>query len=136
MSVPTALPSTRLFAALMLARAAFGLAFLAPSLRPMPLLWYQPLVRAWTFELRPSGFAMEWFGRTALAIGVGALVGVAAWAMSQRGAFARWLARPGIASSLAHAGALVLLVDFFYFGWVMTHQTPAPLPLPAWYCPR
>lgn len=136
MSRSVAGPSTRLFAALMLARAAFGIAFLVPSLRPTPLLWYQPLLRAWTFELRPSGFAMEWFGRTALAIGVGAIVGVATWALSQRGAFARWLAQPGMALALAHAGALVLLVDFLYFGWVMTHQIPAPLPLPAWYCPR
>jgi hypothetical protein len=120
----------------LVARAGFGLAFLAPSLRPMPLFWYKPLARTWTFELRPSGFAMEWFGRTALAIGVGALVGLAAWALSRRGALARWLAQPGIVLAIARAGALVLLVDFLYFGWVMTHQTAAPLPLPAWYCPR
>jgi hypothetical protein len=36
---------------------------------------------------------------------------------------------------LARAGGLVLLVDFAYFGWTMTHQTPAPLPIPGWTCP-
>ena len=28
-------------------------------------------------------------------------------------------------------GAMILLVDFVYFGWTLTHQTPNPLPAPA-----
>ena len=136
MSAVNASPSTRLFAALLVARASFGLAFLVPSLRRFPLLWYHPLARSWSFELKPSGFAMEWFGRTAAAISFGAIGFAIAWFLSRRGPIAAWLARPSVVLAIARAGGLVLLVDFVYFGWVMSHQTPVPLPLPDWYCPR
>ena len=29
--------------------------------------------------------------------------------------------------AIARAGALVLAVDFAYFGWTLTHTTPSPV---------
>jgi len=45
---------------------------------------------------------------------------------SRRGPLARALARASIVVAIAHAGGLVLLVDFVYFGWTLTHDTPKP----------
>lgn len=129
-------PSTRMFTSLLVARAVFGLVFLGAALRPIPLLWYLPLERAWSFEVSPPGFAMAWFGLTGLALACSLTAGLGAYAASGQRAVIAWLSRPGVMLALARAGALILLVDFLYFGWTMSHQTPSPLPLPSWYCPR
>jgi len=47
-----------------------------------------------------------------------------AWVVSGWGSVARVIAKPGVLVAIARAGGLVLLVDFVYFGWAMTHQTP------------
>jgi hypothetical protein len=132
--VPTR--GARLLAAFVVARVGFGLAYLVSSLRPTALFWYHPLLRAWTLEVRPADFAMDWYGRTALAIVAALVLGAGTFAAGAKGPFSRALARPSFVLGLAHAAALVVLVDFVYFGWVLTHQAPAPLPLPSWYCPR
>ena len=59
------------------------------------------------------------------------MVIAAMWIASARGPVARALAKPENVLAAARGGALILLVDFAYFGWVLMHQTPAPLPLPA-----
>ncbi len=129
-------PTSRLFAALLAARVAFGLAYLAGSIRRSPIPWYYPLERRWAFESSPSGFGMEWYGRTASAL-LAALVAFGIlWLLSARGPLARTLARPATVLAAARAGGLILLVDFTYFGWVLMHQTPAPLPLPEGGLPR
>jgi hypothetical protein len=129
-------PTSRLFAALLAARVAFGLAYLAGSIRRSPVPWYYPLERRWAFESSPSAFGMEWYGRTASAL-LAALVAFGIlWLLSSRGPLARALARPATVLAAARAGGLILLVDFTYFGWVLMHQTPAPLPLPEGALPR
>lgn len=130
--------SARVFVTFLAARAAFGLFFLASALGRWPLPWYVPLEHRWVFSgPRPAAeLAMDWFGRTAIALVVALLAGMAAWLLAARGPLSRALVRPAFVKSLAHAGALVLFVDFTYFGWVLLHQTPAPLAIPAWYCPR
>jgi hypothetical protein len=128
--------SIRVFLAFLVARGAFGLYYLVTSLRQSPVPWYHPLSGGWTFEPRPAGFAMDWFGRTALSLGCAIAAGLFAWLFTARGPLAVWLSRPAVVLGIARAGGLILLVDFAYFGWVLMHQTPAPLPLPDWYCPR
>jgi hypothetical protein len=128
--------SVRVFLAFLVARGAFGLYFLSSTLRQSPLPWYHPLGRRWTFESQPSGFAMGWFGQTALSLGCAVVFGGLTWLVTSRGALASWLSRAPVVLGIARAGGLILLVDFAYFGWALMHQTPAPLPLPAWYCPR
>ena len=126
----------RILTALLAARAAFGLAFLAVSLGELPLLQYHPLEHRWSFEAHPSGFAMSWYGITAFGLLAALLGGGLALLVTALPRAARALDRPALVLAVARAGGLILLVDFVYFGWTMTHQTPAPLPLPAWYCPR
>ena len=130
--------SARLFVAFLAARAAFGAAYLASVLGRWPVPWYLPLEHRFAVAASrpPAVLAMDWFGRTAFALACALVFGLAAFALAARGPLARALVRPGFVKSLAHAGALVLVVDFAYFGWALMHQTPAPLPLPAWYCPR
>lgn len=128
----TATTAARVFAAFLVARAVAGLVYLAVSLGGSPVPWYFPLERRWEITARPAGLAMGWFGVTALAIAAAALAGAVTWAASARGPLSRALARGAIVLAIARAGGLVLLVDFAYFGWTLTHQTPAPLPS----CPK
>lgn len=131
--------AARVFTAFLVARAAFGLAFLAVNLGRLPVLLYYPLERRFEWSAagaEPHGLAMAWFGATALALAAAALGGALAWFGSGRGPLARALVRPEVVLGIARAGGLILLLDFAYFGWTMTHQTPRPLPLPAWYSPR
>lgn len=129
-------PSVRLLLGFLAARAAFGLAYLIGSIRRTPIPWYYPLERRFAFESQPAGFAMEWFGRTASALLAAAVAFGLVWALSGRGWPGRALSKPSTVLATARAGGLILLVDFAYFGWVLLHQTPAPLPLPGAWCPR
>lgn len=124
--------TARLFTSLLAARVAFGLAYLIGSARRSPIPLYYPIERRWTFfERLPEGLAMEWYGRTAVALLIGLVALAAMWIASSRGPVARALAKPENVLAAARGGALILLVDFAYFGWVLMHQTPAPLPLPS-----
>jgi hypothetical protein len=129
---PVSGPGTtaRLFASLLAARVAFGLAYLIGSARRAAIPWYYPLERRWSLESLPQGFAMEWYGRTAVALIIALAAFAALWIFSTRGRIARALSRPDTVLAVARAGGLILLVDFVYFGWVLMHQTPNPLPLP------
>lgn len=130
MSAPAA---ARVFAAFLAARAVAGMVYLAVSLGGLAVPWYFPLEHRWELTARPAaGLGMGWFGVTAAAIAAAALAGAATWAASAWGPLARALARTALVLALARAGAMVLLVDFAYFGWTLTHQTGAPLPA----CPR
>ena len=123
--------AARIFTMLLVARAVYGIVYLAATAGRWPLFWYYPLERRWAFEATPTGFAMGWFGTTALAIVAAALAAAIVWLVSARDRFARMIARPEIVIAIARAGAMILLVDFVYFGWTLTHQTPNPLPAPA-----
>lgn len=118
--------TARTLCAFLAARAAFGIAYLGGSLSRAPVPWYHPLERAWSFGGEATGFAMEWYGRTAVALAAGLAAGLVAWAVAGRGAAARALGRPALLLALARAVGLMLLVDFAYFGWVMMHPVPSP----------
>ncbi|MFO0759681.1 MAG: hypothetical protein U0359_24545 [Byssovorax sp.] len=128
--------SGRVFAAILAARAAFGLAFLAASLGHLPLLQYYPLDHRWAFEAVPRSHAMSWYGLTAFGLVAALLGGGLCFAIGALPRAGRALERPSIILALARAGGLVLLVDFAYFGWTLGTQPPDPWPIPAWYCPR
>jgi hypothetical protein len=131
--------SARLVAAFLVARVAFGLAYLAGTLRRAPIPWYHPLERTWSFSSEPDvaiqGPAMEWYGRTAVALVAALAAGAIAWAAAGRGRAGRMLARPGFVLGLSRAVALMLLVDFAYFGWAMMDAAlagQATAPLAPW----
>lgn len=127
--------AARVFAMLLVARAVYGAVYLAATAGRWPLFWYYPLERRWAFEATPKGFAMGWFGTTALALVAAAVSAALVWLASARGRFSRWIERPEVILAIARAGGMILLVDFVYFGWTLTHQTPRPLPLPAEQAP-
>ena len=125
--------SARLFFTFLTARLVYGLVFLVSAMRKSPVPWYLPLERRFVFASRPEGLGMDWYGRSALAFLAAVLVGAGVYVFAKQ---AKWLTKPSAVMAVARAGGLVLLVDFLYFGWVLMNQTPAPWPLPVWYCPR
>jgi len=130
-SAPSA--AARMFAAFLVARGVFGLVFLVSALTGSALPWYLPLAHTWVFTEKPATFGMDWFGRTAIALAASVLAGGTTWLVASRAA---WLGRREVILAIAHAGAMILVVDFLYFGWTLTHVPATPLPLPEWYCPR
>ena len=60
--------AARVFAALLMARAVYGLAYLGITLARWPVPWYYPLEHRWEIVGKPAGFAMGWFGATAAAL--------------------------------------------------------------------
>lgn len=125
--------SIRLFLAFLAARLAYGLAFLASALRQSPVPWYLPLEHRFVWASRPDGLGMDWYGRSALSLLAALLAFALVFRLSR---IAVWLAKPSVVEAIARAGALVLLLDFVYFGWALMNQTPNPWPLPAGYEPR
>jgi hypothetical protein len=122
--------AVRVFFAFLTARAVFGLTYLGEAVGRLPVLWYYPLDHVWELVSKPRGPAMGWFGLTAAALVAAASSGGVSFLASARGPLARALAKTSIVLAVAHAGGLVLLVDFAYFGWTLTHQTPKPWPEP------
>jgi len=126
--------ATRIFASFLTARAIFGLVYLGAAVGRLPVFWYHPFDHTWELASKPTGLGMGWYGLTAAALGAAALGGGLTFLVGARGPLARALARASVVLALAHAGGLVLLVDFAYFGWTLTHDTPKPWPEPE--CPR
>jgi hypothetical protein len=67
------------------ATIAFALAHAAPALVPVPLLWYHPVERIWTFGVHASGIAMSFYGRCLVAAIASALAAALMYVL------ARWL---------------------------------------------
>jgi hypothetical protein len=110
--------------------------FLASGVAHWPVPWYVPLEHRWTIAQTIPGAAIDWYGRSLLALTSGALVGALAFALSGVPSLSKGLLRQGFVTGVAHLGALMLLNDvlFYVFSLVMRH--PVPLPIPSWYCPR
>ena len=71
---------------------------------------------------------MGWYGTTLAALVAAAVGGALTFARGRpRAARARARAGARWCSRIARAGGLILVVDFVYFGWTLTHQTPKPL---------
>jgi hypothetical protein len=124
----SAASSIRIFVAFLVARAIFGLALLGASVRRFPIPWYYPLERRWAMGTVPQGLGMAWFGATLYALLAAAAAGGLVVVLFRSRRAARALSVRGTVLGIARAGALIMLLDFAYFGWTMTHQTPSPLP--------
>jgi hypothetical protein len=126
--------AVRVFAAFLVARAIFGMTYIGAALERLPVVWYYPLDHTWELSRRPHGPAMGWYGLTAAALIAAAAGGALTFLASVLGPLARALARASVVVAIAHAGGLVLLVDFVYFGWTLTHEAPQPWAEPS--CPQ
>jgi Carbohydrate family 9 binding domain-like len=134
-SPPNAAPrapavAVRVFASFLVARAVFGGAYIAAAIGRVPIAWYHPLDHTWELAGEPRPQAMGWYGLTAAAALAAAVLGLLVFLASARGPMARALARTSTVLAIAHAGGLVLLVDFAYFGWTLSHQAANPWPEP------
>lgn len=126
--------AARVFAAMLVARAVFGAAFLGINVARWPVPWYFPIEHRWEVTSRPGGISMGWFGATGAALGLAIAAAALTWLASARGPLSRALTRTAVVLAIARAGGLVLVVDFGYFGWSALHQTARPWAEPV--CPK
>lgn len=121
-----------LYAAMCVGAIAFTVAFVYPLFVPQAIHWYYPLERRWAFEVKPTGLAMDFYGRL--------LFGIVAWSVSvvPTMLIARRLQRVSLtARRLLLAWAVTVIVfAMFYFVWTLYLRVPMPEPIPDWYRPR
>lgn len=122
----------RLFASLLGARLIFGFAYLASSFQRWPTPWYEPLQRRFTWSAQaPQGLAMEWYGRTFSALLLSLIGFFCIWHILGH---QRLIPKPSFLQGAAKAVALLIVLDFCVFGWLLFQQAPSPLPLPSPAC--
>lgn len=117
----------RRFVALGLAAVAFALAFVYPAITPARVAWYAPVEHAWTYEVRPAGVAIDFFGRCAQAIVAWAVVLAVALVVVRR---LPALGARAIGLVAAWALTAILFVMLFY-AWTLHYRVPVPAPAPA-----
>jgi hypothetical protein len=110
----------------------FAAAFAWPALVPTRALWYYPLEHRWALELKPTGLAMDWYGRNVLA----ALVAVAFAALANAAARRMTSLSPRAHLAWAAVAALAVLASAAVWAQHLVHRHPSPVPLPAWYEPK
>jgi small-conductance mechanosensitive channel len=121
--------------ALVSAFISFGFmtGYLGTTLLKIPVTWYYPLERRYALELRPTGLAMDFYGRLFASVVCAAVFGVVGRAVE------RWIPadrRPRwLAIVTAWAVSFFVLLIGLYVERLMT-RPPAPVPLPPGYLPR
>ncbi len=126
----------RVFLAFLVARLVFGVVFLASALGRWPVPWYFPLQHRWELARRVQGLAMDWYGRSLLALLAGAAAGALAYGLARIPSVARLFARRGFVAAVAHLGAVLLLQDVLFYAFTLATRHVTPAALPPWYCPR
>ncbi len=122
-----------LYIATCLGTVAFAIAFVYPQLTEQAVAWYYPLERRWAFETKPTGLAMDFYGRTAQAVVAWALAVVATLAITPR--IKRELS-PRTAGLLAAWAIAFTVLVIMYYAWTLYFRHPTPAPIPDWYRPR
>ncbi|MFT3695837.1 MAG: hypothetical protein QM831_22060 [Kofleriaceae bacterium] len=121
-----------LYVALCFSTIAFAIAFVYPAVTTQRVLWYHPLSGDWSFEIKPSDLAMDFYGRTFQAV-IAALV---------VGALANFVAKRFKSLSSNFAGVLVAwaiamtMLAMAEYAWTMYFRVPKPATLPADYQAR
>lgn len=116
-----------LFVALALAAIAFAVAFVYPAIGGAAVAWYHPVEHAWSYEARPSGVAIDFYGRTAQALVAWAVTLAVALVIARR---VRVIGARAIGLCAAWAVTAIVLVMLFY-AWTLHYRVPTPAPLPA-----
>lgn len=124
--------SEALFVALAAGTIAFAFAFVVPMLASEPVAWYYPLEHRWAFEVKPTGLAMDFYGRT--------LQALAAWAATVMITLPIARRRKSLsarAAGLATAWAVTAtLLVMLHYAWTLHFRRPVPAEVPSWYQPR
>lgn len=129
-------PTHQVFLAFLVARLVFGVVFLASALGRWPVPWYFPLQHRWEVARRVSGLAMDWYGRSLVALLAGVAAGALAYGIARFPSAARLFARRGFVAAVAHLGAVMLMQDVLFYVFTLATRHVTPAALPAWYCPR
>lgn len=120
-----------LFIATGAATIAFAVAFVYPMLASQPVPWYYPLERRWAFETKPSGLAMDFYGRALLATIAWCVVFMATLPIARRvGGGSR------IIGLTAAWSVSMVVVAMMYYAWMLYFRVPEAAAIPSWYQPR
>ncbi len=109
----------------------FAGAFFLLQLLPMPLFWYHPLDRAFRLETRPTGLAMDFYGRSLWSAIAGVLGYLLGASLAPRLTFTRHRVWLWLAYGLGMTALALCLI-----GYQIWPRPPAPITLPSWYVPR
>ena len=120
------------YIALCVGAIAFAFTFAYPLIDASRVPWFYVLERAWAVEARPTGVAIDFYGRL--------LYAVMAWCIAFTAALTIAKRMRGVSARTLHlftAWALTatVLVMAFY-AWHLYFRVLAPEPLPSWYVPR
>jgi hypothetical protein len=122
-----------LYVATCLGTIAFAVAFVYPQLAEQAVAWYFPLERRWSFEARPQGLAIDFYGRLAQALVAWSVAVIVTLPIVRR------IRRPlseRVAGLLAAWALTLTLLVILYFAWTLLFRVPTPSPIPDWYRPR
>jgi hypothetical protein len=122
-----------LYVAMSVGMIAFAIGFVYPQLTEQAVAWYYPLERRWAYEVKPTGLAMDFFGRTAQALVAWAVVVAATLAIMPR--IKRPLS-PRVAGLLSAWAIVLTVLVILYFAWTLYFRHPTAAPIPDWYRPR
>lgn len=121
-----------LLIAMCAATIAFAVAFVYPMIVAQPVGWYYPLEHRWALESKPTGLAMDFYGRTFQASVAWSIMFMIALPIARR---VRSLQPRAIFLIAAWSISVTLLV-MAYIGWMLHFRVPTPPAIPAWYQPR
>jgi hypothetical protein len=123
----------RIYVTVFIGSAAFVAALMLTALVTIPLAWYFPVAREWRVTTHPNSLAVDWYGRTLLALVSAAIASAVSWLLSallpapKTERVFRWLAL---------WTALLLLFASALYGYQLSGRAAPPEPLPLGYVPR
>jgi hypothetical protein len=123
-----------LYAASCIGTIAFCIAFVAPHFIGHAVLWYMPLDRSWELTERPTGLAIDFYGRLLQGVLVAAIAIALTLVVTARIKTER-LSRKLASLLVAWAIAFVVLA-MMYYAWTLAFRVPIAEPIPDWYIPR
>lgn len=118
-----------LFIAMAAGVVAFAFAFVAPMIGGLPVPWYYPLEHRWAIESKPTGLAMDFYGRMIVATSAWSLVVMVTLAITRR---VKTISARTIGLFTAWAITATVLV-MMHFAWTLYFRVPTPLAIPSWY---
>jgi hypothetical protein len=105
----------------------FALAVALPAFVDIPVLWYRPVDRTWSFDVHASGIAMDFFGRCLFATAASGIGAAISYAIARR-VCRHDPARATTAVLCVWAIAITLIVIAFV-SWRQAHRTLVSTPL-------
>ncbi len=121
-----------LFVALSMGTIAFAFAFIVPMLAGEPVVWYYPLEHRWTLEVKPSGLALDFYGRMLQAMVAWAVVVLITLPIAKRVKTIS-LRTAGLVTAWTLTAVLLVML---HYAWTLHFRRPIPEPVPSWYQPR